>query len=83
MLMQEKKAKEHALAVCVLALRSGQTCITSFGLRCRPTRQTHGGKSEYDALALFGANARSPNGVPQARTHGWVRACESYGEISL
>jgi hypothetical protein len=35
-------------------------------------------------LALSGANARSPNGVPQAQTHGWVRAaCETWDEIGL
>ena len=50
---------------------------------CR-SAQTNGGKSEHKALALFGANARSLNSVPQARTHGWMRtACRSYDEIGF
>jgi hypothetical protein len=45
--------------------------------------QTGCRKFEDEALALCGANARSPNRVPQALTHGWeIRAaCESYEQI--
>jgi hypothetical protein len=74
--------------VCVPALRCGQTCVTPFRLRCRPTRcaarrfaQTDGGKSVHDATLSCGSVARSPNRVPQAQTHGWIRAaCKSWDE---
>jgi len=48
--------------------------------------QTNGGKSEHDATLSYGSVARSPNGLPQALTHGWVRertACKICDEISL
>ena len=38
LLVQAKNAKEHDPAVCVPALRYGQTSVTPFSLRCRPTR---------------------------------------------
>jgi hypothetical protein len=50
----------------------------------RYAAQTGCRKFEDEALALCGANARSPNRVPQAQTHGWEQAaCESYGEIGF
>ena len=52
----------------------------------RRSVQTRCRKFEDEALALFGANARSPNRVPQAQPDGWVReraACVSYAEIGL
>jgi hypothetical protein len=74
----KKVSKEHYPIVCVPALRSGQTCVTPFSLRCGKTRcvlthsaQTRCRKSDHDALALSGANARSPNSVPQAQPDGW------------
>ena len=46
--------------------------------------QTNGGKSDHEALALFGANARSLNRVPQAQPDGQMRAaCEICDEIGL
>ena len=67
----QKVSKEHGPTVCVPALRYGKTCVTPFGLGCRPTHcaaahaaQTYGGKSDNDTLALFGANVRNPNGEP-------------------
>ena len=77
--------------VCVPALRSGQTCVTQFRLRCRPTRyaarrfaQTNGGESEDDATLSYGSVARSLNRVPQAQTDGRERtACEIWDEIGL
>ena len=38
LLVQAKKAKEHALTSCVPSLRYGQTCVTQFRLRCGKTR---------------------------------------------
>ena len=77
--------------ICVPALRCGQTCVTPFELRCRPTRcaarrfaQTDGGKPVHDAALPCGSVARSPNRVPQAQTHGRVQAtCKSCDEINL
>jgi len=44
--------------------------------------QTGCRKFVHDALALCGANALSPNRVPQAQTHGWEQAAgKSGGEI--
>ena len=91
LLVQAKKAKEHDPSVCVPALRSGQTCVTQFRLRCGKTHcaarrfvQTRCRKFDDDALALFGANARSLNRVPQAQPDGRERAaCMSCDEICL
>ena len=84
----KKVSKEHSPTVRVPALRYGQTCVTPFRLRCRPTRcaarrfaQTDGGKSVHDATLSCGSVARIPNRVPQAQTHGGVRAaCMSCDE---
>ena len=77
--------------VRVPALRSGQTCVTHFRLRCGKTHcalwrsvQTRCRKSDGEALALCGANARSLNRVPQAQPDGWERtAGETCDEIGL
>ena len=36
-LVCQKVGKEHSPIVCVPALRSGQTCVTQFSLRCGKT----------------------------------------------
>ena len=87
----KEKATRLSASLRYVSLRSGQTCVTQFSLRCRPTRfaahrsaQTNGGKSDHEALALFGANARSLNRVPQAQPDGLERtACKICDEISL
>ena len=59
------------------ALRQNSLCATR-------SAQTACRKFDDDALALFGANARSPNRVPQAQPDGWERtACKTCGEIGL
>ena len=61
------------------AVRQNSLCATR-------AAQTHCRKLDVEALALFGANARSPNRVPQAQTHGWKRvrtACQSCDEIGF
>ena len=61
------------------AVRQNSLCATR-------AAQTGCRKFVHDALALCGANARSPNRVPQALTHGWERiraACESYEQTGL
>ncbi|BDB67865.1 hypothetical protein Cthiooxydans_02770 [Comamonas thiooxydans] len=63
-----------------------QSAVRQNSLCAARAAQTGCRKSEHDALALFGANARSPNRAPQALTHGWIReraACESYDEIGF
>ena len=72
-----KNATRLSASLRYVSLRSGQTCVTPFSLRCRPTRcaarrfaHTNGGKSVYEATLSCGSVARSPNSVPQALTHG-------------
>ena len=63
-----------------------RSAVRQNSLRSKLLRSNRLRKFDDDALALCGANARSPNGVPQARTHGWKRertACESCDEICL
>ena len=63
-----------------------QSAVRQNSLCAARAAQTPCRKLENEALALFGANARSLNDVPQAQTHGRERvrtACESYGEISF
>ena len=92
----KEKAPRLSASLRYVSLRSGQTCVTQFRLRCRPTRyaatrlrrcaQTNGGKSDHEATLSYGSVARSPNSVPQARTHGWVRiraACENFDEMGF
>ena len=47
-----------------------QSAVRQNSLCAARAAQTRCRKSDHDALALFGANARSPNSVPQARPHG-------------
>ena len=59
------------------AVRQNSLCATR-------AAQTGCRKFVHDALALCGANARSPNRVPQAQTHGWEQAAsKSCGEIGF
>ena len=50
-----------------------QSAVRQNSLCAARAAQTRCRKSEHEALALCGANARSPNSVPQARPHGWMR----------
>ena len=52
------------------ASRHSDCGAAQLALRLQRAAQTNSGKSEHDALTLFGANARSQNSVPQALTHG-------------
>ena len=70
-----KPASRHS--VCGAAQLAARLCRFA---------QSNGGKSDHDALALFGANARSLNDVPQALTHGWRReptACRICDEMGF
>jgi hypothetical protein len=85
-----KEYKPDCLRPCA-SLRANlrhaiQSAVRQNSLCAARAAQTGCRKSEHDALALFGANARSPNRVPQAQTHGWERvrtACKIFDEIDL
>ena len=80
LLVQAKKAKEHDPTVRDPTLRftslranlrhAIRSALRQNSLCATRSAQTACRKFDDDALALFGANARSPNGVPQAQTHG-------------
>ena len=48
-----------------------QSAVRQNSLCAARAAQTGCRKLDHKALALFGANARSPNRMPQAQTHGW------------
>ena len=68
LLVQAKKAKEHAPTVCVPALRYGQTCVTPFRLRCGKTRFALRAPLKQVAANLFTMHWHSPVPMPAART---------------
>ena len=77
LLVQAKKAKEHALLSASLRFATGKPASRDSvcggaqraARRCRYA-QTSGGKSEYEATLSCGSVARSLNYVPQAQTQG-------------
>ena len=85
-----KKRRPDCLRPCA-SLRANlrhaiQSAVRQNSLCAARAAQTRCRKSEFDATLSFGSVARSPNSVPQALTHGWMRertACESYDEIGF
>ena len=66
------------------AARNSGCGAAQLAARLQRYAQTNGGKSEHEALALFGANARSLNRVPQAQPDGRDRtASEILDEIGF
>lgn len=68
LLVQAKKAKEHAPTVCVPALRYGQTCVTPFRLRCGKTRFALRAPLRQVAANLMSKHWHSAVPMPAART---------------
>jgi hypothetical protein len=61
-----------------------QSAVRPNSLRASLYVQTNGRKSDHEALALCGANARSLNSVPQAQPDGRIRAaCGNCEQIRL
>ena len=63
-----------------------QAAVRQNSLRAEALRSNSCRKFVHEVLALFGANTRSLNRVPQAHPHGWERvraACESCDEMGF